>query len=62
MLDVGAVAELLSCSPRSVFRLADAGAMPWGVKVAGLRRWRRAELLDWLSKGCPAHRRVGGAR
>lgn len=40
-------------SVRSVYRNADAGRMPYGFKLGGLRRWRKAELLDWLSQGCP---------
>ena len=63
LLDVRAVAQLLACSQRHVLRQADAGKMPLGLKIGALRRWRRAELLEWLERGCPAVRAMkGGAR
>jgi excisionase family DNA binding protein len=60
LLRVRDVCELLGCSARSVHRLADAGRMPYGLKVAGMRRWRRAELLAWLDAGCPPVRVARG--
>jgi excisionase family DNA binding protein len=52
MLDVRAVARLLSCSPRHVYRLADAGRMPVPVKLGALVRWHRRSIEDWLANGC----------
>ena len=57
LLDVNAVAALLSCSVRHVYRLSDAGKMPRPVKVGALVRWRRAEIMQWISEGCPDWRR-----
>lgn len=54
LIDVRGVAALLDCSPRHVYRLADAGRMPRPLKLGALVRWRRQELLEWLSAGCPA--------
>ena len=54
LLDVRAVAALLDCSPRHVYRLSDAGRMPAPVRIGALVRWRRTELLAWLDAGCPA--------
>ena len=62
LLDVGAVAELLACSPQHVRRLADAGRMPRPLKLGALLRWRRADLDDWLAAGCPSCREDRGAR
>jgi excisionase family DNA binding protein len=59
LLDVRAVGQLLACSTRHVYRLADGGRMPAPVRLGALVRWRRQELLDWLAAGCPAMRRVG---
>lgn len=65
LLDVGAVAELLNCSVRHVYRLADRGAMPQPVRLGSLLRWRRATgdpmtgLEDWLKAGCPSCRQGG---
>ena len=54
LLDVRAVAALLGgCSTRHVVRLADAGRMPRALKLGTLVRWRKAEVLDWISAGCP---------
>jgi excisionase family DNA binding protein len=53
LLDVRAVAALLDCSTRHVYRLADGGRMPAPIRLGALVRWRRQELLDWLAAGCP---------
>jgi excisionase family DNA binding protein len=62
LLDVRAVAGVLGCSARHVYRLADAGRMPRPLKLGQLVRWRRGELLGWIADGCPAirtNRRAG---
>ncbi len=56
LLDVATVAQLCGCSARTVRRLADAGRMPRPIKLGTLVRWRRAEVLDWISAGCPVVR------
>jgi len=61
LLDVRAVAALLDCSPRHIYRLADSGRMPRPVKLGQLVRWRRAELQEWLNAGCPPVRSARGA-
>lgn len=60
LLDVKQVAALVNASPRTVYRLADAGKMPFGLKLNGMRRWRRAELIAWLDAGCPPVRAAKG--
>lgn len=59
LLDVEAVAGLLSCSTRHVYRLADAGRMPRPVKLGALVRWSRAEIEAWIAEGCPSCRKGG---
>lgn len=61
LLRVEDVCALLRITRHSVYRLADAGKMPWGLKLNGMRRWRRAELMDWLAAGCPPVRTAKGA-
>ena len=61
LLGVEAVAALLNCSPRHVYRLSDAGRMPAPVKLGALVRWPRQAVLDWIGHGCPAVRNVRGA-
>ncbi len=53
------VAKMLGCSTRHVRRQADAGMMPWGVKVGNLRRWPAKSLEDWVVAGCPRARKLG---
>jgi excisionase family DNA binding protein len=60
LLDVRAVARMLNCSWRHVYRMADSGRMPPPVRIGASVRWRRADLVEWVSQGCPAIRR--GAR
>ncbi len=52
MLDAKQVGLRLGCSSRHALRLADAGLMPWGVKIGALRRWDAAELESWIANGC----------
>jgi excisionase family DNA binding protein len=59
LLDVRAVAALLNCSPRHVYRLADAGRMPPPVRLGALVRWRRQDLDAWLAGGCRPIRQAG---
>jgi excisionase family DNA binding protein len=58
LLDVRAVAALLGCSARHIYRLSDSGRMPRPVKLGALVRWSRASIDEWLAAGCPAVRRV----
>lgn len=63
LLDVKAVASLLDCSTRHVYRLSDSGRLPRPVKLGALVRWRRADVLEWIAGGCPSVRTArGGAR
>ena len=61
LLDVGAVAALLGCSKRTVYRLSDGGRMPRPLKLGQLVRWRRAEVLAWIVGGCEPVRSAKGA-
>lgn len=66
-LNVEEVAKALRCSKRQVFRMADSGAMPWGTKISGMRRWSQSELAAWHENGAKPVRlatptRKGGAR
>lgn len=54
LLDVRAVATLLHCSPRHVYRLADAGRMPPPLRLGALVRWQRQILEQWIAAGCPS--------
>lgn len=59
LLDVRAVATLLACSPRHVYRMSDAGRMPAPMKFGALVRWNRRAVAQWLADGCPPCRKGG---
>jgi excisionase family DNA binding protein len=59
LLDVSAVAAMLGCSVRHVYRLTDAGRMPASVRLGALVRWRRAEIEEWIASGCKPVRQSG---
>ena len=61
LLDVQAVADLLGCSPRHVYRLSDAGRMPAPVKLGALVRWSASAIRLWIDQGCPSVRNMKGA-
>ena len=50
-----AVAELLGVGYSTVGRLARRGLLPAPVRLGGVGKpfWRRAELLAWVTAGCP---------
>lgn len=52
LLSVGDVAQMLGCSARHIYRLADAGRMPPPVKLGSLVRWPRTAIDDWVANGC----------
>ena len=58
--DVQAVADKLTCSPRHVYRLSDAGRMPGPVKLGALVRWDLDAIDQWIADGCPSMRKAAG--
>lgn len=59
LLDVRAMATVLGCSQRHVYRMADADMMPRPVRLGALVRWHRAAVLEWINAGCPNCRKAG---
>ena len=62
LLDDQAVAAMLDCSPRHVYRLSDAGKLPRPLKLGALVRWNRAVILEWINAGCPSVRNSRGGQ
>ncbi len=60
LLDVQAVAAMLGCSARHVYRLSDAGKMPAPVKLGALVRWSASSIREWIDQGCPSVRTMKG--
>jgi len=50
--DAKAVSQVLGCSWRTVYRLADAGKIPSGHKLGALRRWDLSEIEAFIAGGC----------
>lgn len=49
LLNARQVGEMLGVSWRTVYRLADCGEIPWGMKVgATLRRWPRLIIESYI--------------
>ena len=61
LIDVKIVAQKYGCDERSVFRWADAGKIPFGVKLGSLRRWDIAEIDAHIASGCKPIRAAGKA-
>jgi excisionase family DNA binding protein len=59
LVDAKEVARLLGCSWRTVLRLADAGIIPWGLKLGALRRWDFQQIQDFIASGCKPVRKGG---
>jgi predicted DNA-binding transcriptional regulator AlpA len=53
LIDAKALADLLSVSPATVWRLHSAGKVPMPLKLAGSTRWRLDEIRQWLDAGLP---------
>lgn len=56
LLDVQAVADMLGCSTRHVYRLSDSNRMPGPVKLGSLVRWSATAIREWINQGCPSCR------
>jgi len=53
MVTIDGVAAMLACSPRTVYRLVDAGRIPRPVRLGGMLRWVREPFEQWIAQGCP---------
>jgi len=59
LIDVRTVAAKYGADERSIFRWADAGKIPFGVKLGSLRRWDVSDIDAHIAAGCPRVRQVG---
>jgi predicted DNA-binding transcriptional regulator AlpA len=53
MLRAPRAARLCDVSLATWWRWDSAGKIPAGVKIGGVKLWRRRELLAWIVAGCP---------
>ena len=61
LIDVRTVAAKYGADERSIFRWADAGKIPFGIKLSSLRRWDVAEIDAHIANGCKPVRIAGKA-
>lgn len=61
LIDVRTVAAKYGADERSIFRWADAGKIPFGVKLGSLRRWDVSEIDAHIANGCRPIRQAGRA-
>jgi predicted DNA-binding transcriptional regulator AlpA len=59
LIDVRTVAKKYGVDARSVYRWADAGLIPFGIKLSSLRRWDAAEIDAHIAGGCKPVRAAG---
>ncbi len=59
LIDVKAAAGMYSTSWRTFLRWADAGLVPWGVKIGGRRLFRIDELEAHIRDGCRPIKKSG---
>lgn len=48
LLDVRQIAALIGCSTSTVWRWCAADSFPKPVRIGGVTRWRRREVLDFI--------------
>lgn len=53
LLDVDALAAMLSLGTSTIWRHHAAGRIPSPVRIGRAVRWRRDELAKWVEAGCP---------
>jgi predicted DNA-binding transcriptional regulator AlpA len=58
LIDVRTVAAKYGADERSIFRWADAGKIPFGIKLSALRRWDVVEIDAHIANGCKPIRTV----
>ena len=61
LIDVRTVAAKYGADERSIFRWADAGKIPFGVKLGSLRRWDLSEIDAHIANGAKPVRTAGKA-
>jgi predicted DNA-binding transcriptional regulator AlpA len=53
LIDIGKLSELLHRSVASLHRDDVAGRLPAGLKLGASKRWRYAEIVEWVQAGMP---------
>src|SRR5262245_2644714 len=54
LIDITGLAALLARSVPSLHRDDAAGRLPAALRIGGSKRWRYAEIVEWVELGCPS--------
>ena len=57
LLTAAESAKMAGVAKRSWWRYVSSGKAPAPVRLGGSVRWRRSELAEWISAGCPRVRK-----
>ena len=52
LVDVSQVAKILDVSERTVWRLRSGRQIPAPIRIGGLVRWRRSDIIAWIEADC----------
>lgn len=50
------LAEMLSVSPRHIWRMKASEKLPRVIEIGNCVRWKLVDISDWLAMGCPETR------
>ena len=53
LIDINGLAAALARSVPSLHRDDAAGRLPAAVRIGGSKRWRYADIVEWVALGCP---------
>ncbi len=53
LITAAELANMLSISVRTLWRLLSAGELIEPIKIGGNTRWRLDEVRTWIAEGCP---------
>ena len=53
LITANQLADMLSISERTLYRLKSIGQLPEPIVLGGSVRWRLTEVREWIANGCP---------
>ncbi len=53
LINANQLADLLSISERTLYRLKSTGQLPKPISLGGSVRWRLTDIRVWIAAGCP---------
>ena len=54
LINAKELAEMLSVSPRHIWRMKAAGKLPRAIEIGHCVRWKLLDISNWLAMDCPA--------